>query len=210
MTTHAAPYSVRTKHQRTYWFQRDADGRAWRTKNPVAAVPAPTRRTTRTRRLETKDPPAASDDPPTLVFQSPDIAPHQTIATRFACAAAGGAGAEPRFVWGAVPPNARSLVLIVDDPDARDTVFTHLAVVDIAPSARTLAPGVGRRVVAWRPFCPPRGPAHRYRFALFAMRDAALRGSPPPAWTRDAFERAYAAGIESGAVWYASFAAPRE
>lgn len=94
----------------------------------------------------------------------------------------------PELAWSGVPAGAKSLALIVEDPDAPDPAapkktFTHWVVYDIPPGARELArdirdedglPEGGRmgtndyRKMAWGGPCPPRG-RHRYFFRLFAL-----------------------------------------
>jgi hypothetical protein len=159
------------------------------------------------------DPPPPPPPPPprarAMTFGSPDIRANGTIPTAFTCF--GGAdrkGAEPRLVWGDVPRDAQSLALIVDDPDAPKGTYTHLAITNIAPDARSLSAGVGRRTVGWRPFCPPPGAAHRYRFTLFALRNAPGPSPTVREWTREGFARAAADRISGAATWYASFANP--
>jgi hypothetical protein len=90
----------------------------------------------------------------------------------------------PPLAWSNVPPEAKSLVLIVDDPDAPDPrapkhTWVHWVVSDIPPSAAGLDAGAelpaGSRVGLndWdRPRyggpCPPVG-RHRYFFKLYAL-----------------------------------------
>jgi Raf kinase inhibitor-like YbhB/YbcL family protein len=91
----------------------------------------------------------------------------------------------PPLRWSGVPAEARSLVLIVDDPDAPDPAapmrtWVHWVVVDIPPQASSLPQG-GRPLPAgardglndWHRTgyggpCPPVG-RHRYFFKLYAL-----------------------------------------
>jgi Raf kinase inhibitor-like YbhB/YbcL family protein len=77
-----------------------------------------------------------------------------------------------------VPPDAVSLALIVDDPDAPGGTFTHWLAWGIDPDTDRLAEGTGVpregrndfREVGYRGPCPPRGHgAHRYFFRLYAL-----------------------------------------
>lgn len=95
-----------------------------------------------------------------------------------------GADVSPPLSWGEIPEAARSLALVVDDPDAPDPaapgrVWVHWVVVDLPPDAGGLAENVHRlahgRVGTndwswnrWNGPCPPQG-RHRYVFTLYAL-----------------------------------------
>ncbi len=90
----------------------------------------------------------------------------------------------PPLKWGGVPEDARSLVLIVDDPDAPDPAapkmtWVHWLVYNIPPDTFSLEDsghlpgGAGEGLNDWRRLgyggpCPPRG-RHRYFFKLYAL-----------------------------------------
>jgi Raf kinase inhibitor-like YbhB/YbcL family protein len=102
-----------------------------------------------------------------------------------------GKNMSPPLAWSGVPANAKSLVLIVDDPDAPDPAapritWVHWVLYDIPPTATGLAEGVAssalpkgtregsngwQRTVYGGP-CPPIG-RHRYLHKLYAL-DAVL------------------------------------
>ena len=99
----------------------------------------------------------------------------QPIPARHTCA---GEDVSPPLSWSEAPREARSLVLIVDDPDAPGGSFTHWLAWAIEPLAGGLAEGQtapteGRNdfgVVGYRGPCPPPGHGvHRYFFRLFAL-----------------------------------------
>ena len=93
----------------------------------------------------------------------------------------------PPLAWRGVPANAKSLALIVDDPDAPDPAaptmtWVHWVLYDLPPSATGLAQGVApgalpagtrqgvsdfKRTGYGGP-CPPIG-RHRYFFKLYAL-----------------------------------------
>ena len=84
----------------------------------------------------------------------------------------------PPLRWANVPDEARSLALLVDDPDAPRGVFTHWVAWGLDPRAGGLdegeaAPGEGRNDfgrVGYRGPCPPPGHGrHRYVFRLYAL-----------------------------------------
>jgi hypothetical protein len=98
-----------------------------------------------------------------------------------------GRDASPALAWTGVPAGARSLALLVDDPDAPDpraprTIWTHWILYDLPPVDGGLAAGVkaaslppGTREgkndwsqVGYRGPCPPIG-RHRYFHRLFAL-----------------------------------------
>ncbi len=105
-----------------------------------------------------------------------DAAP---IPARFTC---DGDNVPPPLQWDGKVANAKSQVLILDDPDAPGGVFTHWVIYDlpIDPAADSghIAPGIGHSREGRNDFsktgyggpCPPRGHgAHRYYFTLSAL-----------------------------------------
>ncbi|HXB56551.1 MAG TPA: YbhB/YbcL family Raf kinase inhibitor-like protein [Vicinamibacteria bacterium] len=120
----------------------------------------------------------------TLSLTSPSFAPGGSIPSRFTCE---GKDASPRLVWSGVPPDARSLALVVDDPDAPDPrapkmTWVHWILYNLPPGATGLPEGVrpgdlpgGTRegVNDWGRTgyggpCPPVG-RHRYFHKLYAL-----------------------------------------
>ena len=96
-----------------------------------------------------------------------------------------GTDASPPLAWTGVPAGAKSLALVVDDPDAPDpahptTTWVHWVLYDLPPTTAGLAEGAswlpeGTRVGAndwkrarWNGPCPPIG-RHRYFFKLYAL-----------------------------------------
>jgi hypothetical protein len=118
----------------------------------------------------------------TLTISSPAFEDGGEIPTRFTCE---GADVSPPLTFAGVPPEARSLVLIVDDPDAPDPkapkmTYVHWVLVDIPPDTsafpegiETLPEGTKEGMNDWKRTgyggpCPPIG-RHRYFFKLYAL-----------------------------------------
>ncbi len=95
-----------------------------------------------------------------------------------------GAMASPKVSWSGIPPGTKSLVLILEDPDAATGVFTHWLVYNIPPRSGELAQGQSNAKVlsneaqqgessngqrGYYPPCPPPGSTHRYIFHLYAL-----------------------------------------
>jgi Raf kinase inhibitor-like YbhB/YbcL family protein len=99
----------------------------------------------------------------------------QPIPNRYTC---DGDDVSPALGWANVPEEARSLALLVDDPDAPRGVFTHWVAWGLDPGTGGLgegeaAPGEGRNdfgTAGYRGPCPPPGHGpHRYVFRLYAL-----------------------------------------
>ena len=119
-----------------------------------------------------------------MKLSSPDFSDGGNIPERFTCE---GKDVSPTLTIDGVPKEAKSLVLIVDDPDAPAGNFTHWLMWNIVP---TLTEIVGNKpplhaVQGVNDFgkskysgpCPPPGGVHRYYFRLYAL-DASV-GLPP-------------------------------
>ena len=121
-----------------------------------------------------------------MEIRSTAFAEGEEIPRRFTC---DGSNIAPPLTWSGIPEGAKSLVLIVDDPDAPGGTFTHwivfnLAAEDLALSeGATLPAGAGQGVNGFgKPGyggpCPPGG-RHRYFHRLYAL-DARLEGLSNP------------------------------
>lgn len=119
-----------------------------------------------------------------LTLTSDAFADGGGIPTRYTCQ---GEDIAPPLQWSGVPGEARSLVLIIDDPDAPDPrapkmTWVHWVLFNLPPDASGLAegstaadlpPGTSEGVNDWKRTgyggpCPPVG-RHRYFHKLYAL-----------------------------------------
>jgi hypothetical protein len=138
----------------------------------------------------------------TLTIASPAFAHGGSIPVAHTCE---GKDRSPALVWNGIPAGARSLLLIVDDPDAPDPkapklTWVHWLLYNLPPHSTGLAeavpsaslpPGTREGITdfkrtGWGGPCPPIG-RHRYFFRLYAL-DIELPDLKRPA--RTALERA--------------------
>ncbi|MDI1267830.1 MAG: YbhB/YbcL family Raf kinase inhibitor-like protein [Polaromonas sp.] len=135
-----------------------------------------------------------------MKLSSSAFAPHDEIPRRHTYE---GEDSAPPLHWDGVPTAARSLALIVDDPDAPDPAapqqtWVHWVLIDLPPDSTDLPAGGqplpagaraglndGHRADYGGP-CPPVG-RHRYFFKLYAL-DTSLPTLHQP--TKAAVERA--------------------
>jgi Raf kinase inhibitor-like YbhB/YbcL family protein len=104
------------------------------------------------------------------------------IPSKFAC---DGSDISPPFQITGVPSEAKTLVLIADDPDAPGGLFTHWLVWNMPPQTDSIAEGATPKGAhgtndfgksGYKGPCPPPG-THRYSFKIFALdRELDLRG----------------------------------
>ena len=119
-----------------------------------------------------------------LIVTSPSFMHEGVIPPRHTC---DGLNVSPSLAWSAAPAGAKSLVLIVDDPDAPDPAapkmtWVHWVLYNIPPDANGLTEGVAVKDIPtgtlsgindWQRTgyggpCPPVG-KHRYFFKLYAL-----------------------------------------
>jgi Raf kinase inhibitor-like YbhB/YbcL family protein len=112
-----------------------------------------------------------------IVVKSPAFENNQLIPTKYTC---DGDDVNPPLTIEDVPEGTKSLVMIVDDPDAPSGTWNHWVVWNIPPDARKIeentVPGTEgistSRKHAYGGPCPPYG-THRYFFKVYAL-DAKL------------------------------------
>jgi len=127
-----------------------------------------------------------------MKLSSPAFKEGASIPVRYTC---DGEDVSPPLTFGDVPKNAKSLVLIMDDPDAPVGIWDHWVAFDIPPATTQIAEGSEPAGTAgknsWKRTgyggpCPP-DREHRYFFRLYAL-DAAL--NLPAGSTKGDVERA--------------------
>ncbi|MCW3999571.1 MAG: YbhB/YbcL family Raf kinase inhibitor-like protein [Candidatus Bathyarchaeota archaeon] len=97
---------------------------------------------------------------------------NQRIPAKYSCE-----GPNPPLSISGIPQEAKSLALVLDDPDAPSGTFDHWVVWNIPPSATEIGedtiPGTeglnsdGENCYTGP--CPPRGKPHRYFFTAYAL-----------------------------------------
>jgi Raf kinase inhibitor-like YbhB/YbcL family protein/uncharacterized protein (TIGR00297 family) len=117
----------------------------------------------------------------TITLTSSAFANGQPIPQTYTC---DGKNISPALQWSGVPAKAKSLALIVEDPDAPVGIFTHWVLYNLPPNLAGLNESVPRlatltdlgvqgindfRKTAYDGPCPPAGKAHRYYFRLYAL-----------------------------------------
>lgn len=132
------------------------------------------------------------DAPLTLRLATPAFGYGSGIPATYTCEAD---NVSPPIGWDRIPPEAQSLVLLMEDQDADD--FTHWLVYDIPTTtggvAEKSAPQGGTvgtndfGDVGYSGPCPPEGAGHEYMISVYAL-DTTL-GLPPGA-TREQVEEA--------------------
>ena len=134
---------------------------------------------------------------------SPAFHDRSPIPARFTC---DGADVSPPLGVLDPPPEALSLVLICDDPDAPGGTFVHWVLYNLPPDTRSLPEGVpafeilrelgGARQgksdfhrIGYGGPCPPPGTPHHYEFRLYALDVLlTLKGGPAKADVERAME----------------------
>ena len=109
-----------------------------------------------------------------MKLTSPAFANNDAIPSEFTC---DGADVSPPLIINDVPSNAKSLALVMDDPDAPVGTWDHWVVFNIPPSTKSIPKGAEPQGTAGKNSwgrtgyggpCPPSG-THRYYFKLYAL-----------------------------------------
>ena len=116
----------------------------------------------------------------TLSLSSPVFQEGEDVPIKYTC---DGQDISPPLAWGEPPSETKSFALIMDDPDASGGVFTHWLLFNLPADSRELPEAVPHNELAngtlqgkndfgaigYGGPCPPSGPAHHYRFTLYAL-----------------------------------------
>ncbi len=172
-------------------------------------LPAPTS-------VFTQPPPATSAPAAaqSLSLSSPAFANGQPIPQKFSCQ---GDNVSPALAWSGVPAAARSLALVVEDPDAPGSTVIHWVIYNIPPSLTGLpekvlpgsqVEGIGTQgpdssgTVGFTGPCPPSGSAHHYYFRLYALD---LNPDLPAGLSADGLQQQMSGHILAQAEWMGTY-----
>jgi len=104
-----------------------------------------------------------------------------TIPKQYTCE---GKDMSPPLSWSGVPSSAKTVAMILDDPDAPMGTWTHWVIWNIPATTTTLSEGMAKDAsvsggirqgknswpkTGYNGPCPPPGKAHRYYFTLYAL-----------------------------------------
>lgn len=119
--------------------------------------------------------------PGTLTLRVNSLSPGSVLPDVYTCK---GTMDSPYVAWSGIPAGTKSLVLILEDPDTPEGIYTHWLVYNIPPGDGELAQGQTNAKVlpneaqqgessngfrGYYPPCPPVGSTHRYIFRLYAL-----------------------------------------
>jgi Raf kinase inhibitor-like YbhB/YbcL family protein len=141
-------------------------------------------------------------------ISSPIFKIGEEIPSRYTC---DGKNVSPTLLFSDIPPAAKTLALVVDDPDSFAGVWTHWLVWNIPPTTKEIREGsvpkdareglTSFNTVGYRGPCPRKG-NHRYFFKLYAL-DIAL--SLPGGSSKDALIEAMRGHILADAEVYGRY-----
>lgn len=124
-----------------------------------------------------------------MTLESSAFQNNSVLPSKYTC---DGVGTNPPLLFKDVPKEAKSLALIVDDPDAPRGTWDHWVLWNIPPEVAQIAEGstpmaavVGKNswpTNAYGAPCPPSG-SHRYYFRLYALNS--LINLPPDSNSKD-------------------------
>jgi Raf kinase inhibitor-like YbhB/YbcL family protein len=129
-------------------------------------------------------PPVSEPESAAFAITSTAFGEGEAIPVQYTCE---GEDTSPPLSWSGAPAATKAYVLIVDDPDAPIGTWTHWVVINIPADVQELAASTtadslptgalagknSGKSEGYHGPCPPPGPAHRYRFTLYAL-DAPL------------------------------------
>lgn len=90
----------------------------------------------------------------------------------------------PSIIWSDIPPEAKSLLILMYDPDAPGGYFIHWVAYNVPPDIEGIDEGLSGRLselklglearndfgnIGYDGPCPPKGSTHRYYIVVFAL-----------------------------------------
>jgi len=147
-----------------------------------------------------------------IKISSPDFSDGGNIPARFTCT---GENVNPSLQISGVPAVAKSLVIIVDDPDAPTGTWTHWLLWNLKPDLKeipvnSVPAGTAQGVNDFHKNnysgpCPPSG-THRYFFRVYAL-DMVLE--LPASANRKALDKAISGHVLAHSEWMGKYAKPK-
>lgn len=132
---------------------------------------------------------AFAQPPPAFALRCPALAPDDHIPASYTC---DGVNHSPPLLWTGVPKGAKTLALVVKDPDAPRGTFIHWVLYNLPVSVHGLSENVPADAqvmgmaeqgvndfgqIGYKGPCPPGGSPHHYHFELLAL-DSSLALKP--------------------------------
>lgn len=116
----------------------------------------------------------------TIKVSSTAFTNNSAIPAKYTCK---GDDVQPALQWSGVPSNAKSLAIVMDDPDAPRGTFSHWVIFDMSPDVTGIPEGgalpagatAGKNGFGKTGYggpCPPPGKPHHYHFKVFAADQA--------------------------------------
>ena len=116
-----------------------------------------------------------------IEFYSPAFDNDDLIPDKFTCY---GENVSPPLRWSDVPPNSRSIAIVMDDTYLSANLIRHWSIYNVPVATRSLGPGFSTQQVNEKSFlqvkndfelydysgpCPPSGEEHEYVFFIYAL-----------------------------------------
>jgi Raf kinase inhibitor-like YbhB/YbcL family protein len=120
---------------------------------------------------------AQSNAPKKLMVTSSDFKNGEAIPSENTCE---GANKAPQLSWSNVPPETKSIAILVDDPGAGKTAYTHMLVTGIPPTEKSISGGAAlptgaeaakndKGTTGYTGPCPTNAAMHHYYFRVYAL-----------------------------------------
>jgi hypothetical protein len=120
--------------------------------------------------------PALAGKPAKMVVISAAFSANSAIPDEYTCA---GENVSPQLTWTNTPKEAKSVAIVVEDPDASKGTALHWLVTGIDPTMNAVVRGgvpAGATAaknekgeLGYMGPCPPAGPVHHYHFHVYAL-----------------------------------------